>query len=830
MIGQRTGGPGSSGAGVAGAPGSGDGRSGSDDERLRARVAGAIGERYELEAEIGRGGMAVVYRARDVRLRRRVALKVLPPELAFRTEVRQRFLREAQTAAQLSHPSIVPIFSVDEGEGLVWFAMGLVQGESLAARLHREPRPPVDFVRRVLHDVADALDYAHARGVIHRDVKPDNILIDRDSGRAMVTDFGIARAAEAGTRLTATGIAVGTPTYMSPEQAMGEREVDARSDIYSLGVVAYQMIAGEVPFQAISTPAMLMKHITERPRPLSEVRSGIPAPLSVAVERALEKEPEDRWDSARAMREAIDGAQPPRRGMLPWGGSRSATLPGAASGSPVPPLPDAAGAARASSQRNAAPAASDGAGGADRRPSDEVVRLPADTRGGSSPSDLPPYPAFPISTNREARELWRQQQAEWQRTVQRRLAHDRGLAKSESKKDRKMARFSARPLEDRLKIFRRKAVGALGTIGFLGFINLVTVPFFPWVIFPAWGILGGLSPYWSELREEGVTMRDVWRGRLRSGAEPKRITRSEARRMERERNSALWWDRLPDLERRVKSLQRWLGGAFLLPAIGLLFGAMAGEEAFLVMGLMGGWGSAMVAAVKAVRLRRIGVRMRQVLRPGWRERLRALDPRSSEARLDAEARALVEPDVLEGAQGQVVRQALHERQQVRRAIYAMAEEERALVPDVLPTADALVERVGALAQALHRLEHEMPHEMARGLDARFAALENSPPGADTERRRTLLERQRLTLRDLEDRRVQVGGQLDSALLVLQQMKLDLLRLRSAGFQSALGAVTSATQEARALSRDIGHVLDAGTEIDEELERRQREGRPVDDHA
>ena len=182
-----------------------------------------------VEAEIGRGGMGVVYRAVDSRLHRKVALKVLPPELAFRDEIRARFLREAQMAAQLSHPHIVPIYTVDEHDGLVYFAMGLVEGETLAQQLARDPHPDVATVRRILREVADALAYAHAHGVVHRDVKPDNILIERATGHARVTDFGIARAAEADGRLTVTGIAVGTPAYMSPEQAAGG-VVDGRAD------------------------------------------------------------------------------------------------------------------------------------------------------------------------------------------------------------------------------------------------------------------------------------------------------------------------------------------------------------------------------------------------------------------------------------------------------------------------------------------------------------------------------------------------------------------------------------------------------------------------
>src|SRR5258705_8834505 len=183
-------------------------------ESLHDRVLAAIGEHYELETEIGRGRMSVVYRARDLRLNLPVAIKVLPPQLAHDHAIRTRFTREAQTSAQLSHAHIVPIYDVGDREGIAYLVMGLITGGNLADLLAHEPRQPIDEVRRLLCEVAEALAYAHLRGVIHRDIKPDNVLLDRDTGRAMVTDFGIARAVEAGTRPTPTGVAVGTPTYM----------------------------------------------------------------------------------------------------------------------------------------------------------------------------------------------------------------------------------------------------------------------------------------------------------------------------------------------------------------------------------------------------------------------------------------------------------------------------------------------------------------------------------------------------------------------------------------------------------------------------------------
>src|SRR5215217_230844 len=289
------------------------------DDELRALVERALSAHYELDCEIGRGGMGIVYRAKDRRLKRVVAIKVLPPELAFRGEIKTRFLREAETAAQLNHPNIVDIYSVDELQGLVFFVMAYITGDNLAKRVHDHGTLSVEETRRTLRDVADALAYAHERGVVHRDIKPDNILIDGQSGRPMVTDFGIARAVSEGdSRLTATGIAIGTPTYMSPEQAAGERTIDGRSDLYSLGILGYQMLTGEPPFIANSTPAILVKHISERPIPVEQRRGDVPQDLARIIMILLEKDPANRFSTASALVAALDTREaPPSRAPEP---------------------------------------------------------------------------------------------------------------------------------------------------------------------------------------------------------------------------------------------------------------------------------------------------------------------------------------------------------------------------------------------------------------------------------------------------------------------------------------------------------------------------------
>src|SRR5256885_5739425 len=238
----------------------------------------ALSPDFLLEREIGRGGMGVVYRGMDVKLERPVAIKVLPEAFGDVADVRERFLREARTAAKLSHQNIVPIYRADEMRGVVFIVMALVDGESLADRLtKRGALAPRELVP-ILRDVASALDHAHAHGVVHRDVKPENILIDRATGRAMVTDFGIARVAEP-KPLTATGQVLGTVHYMSPEQISGDA-VDGRSDLYSLAVVAFRALTGRLPFDNETASAVLVAHVVKAPPKVRDVAPNAPRLLS----------------------------------------------------------------------------------------------------------------------------------------------------------------------------------------------------------------------------------------------------------------------------------------------------------------------------------------------------------------------------------------------------------------------------------------------------------------------------------------------------------------------------------------------------------------------
>jgi serine/threonine-protein kinase len=301
------------------------------DMTEQSRLAAALAGRYRIERELGAGGMATVYLAQDLRHDRRVAIKLLRPELAAVIGA-ERFLSEIRTTANLQHPHILPLFDSGEAEGFLYYAMPFVEGESLRDRLFREKQLPVPDAVRIATEVASALDYAHRHGVIHRDIKPENILLQ--DGAALVADFGIALAASkaGGTRITETGMSIGTPQYMSPEQAMGEREITARSDIYALGAVTYEMLIGEPPFSGPTAQAVVAKVLTEDPRPLVPRRHTIPPEVEETVLTALEKLPADRFGSAHEFAEGLKGerrrtgARAPAalapagswRGTLPW--------------------------------------------------------------------------------------------------------------------------------------------------------------------------------------------------------------------------------------------------------------------------------------------------------------------------------------------------------------------------------------------------------------------------------------------------------------------------------------------------------------------------------
>jgi serine/threonine protein kinase len=281
-------------------------------------LADALAGRYRIERELGRGGMATVYLAQDERHDRAVAIKVLRPEIAAALGA-ERFLREIAITARLDHPHILTLIDSGAADGFLFYVVPYVRGESLRARLEREKQLAVAEAVRITQQVAGALDYAHRQGVVHRDVKPENILLHE--GEAMVADFGIALALEAaGDRLTATGISIGTPEYMSPEQAEGNRALDARSDVYSLGAVLYEMLAGEPPHTGPTAQAIIAKLLTQAPARLQVLRAEVPPAVAAAVATALATVPADRFASAGAFATALSAAPsakaPSRRRLL----------------------------------------------------------------------------------------------------------------------------------------------------------------------------------------------------------------------------------------------------------------------------------------------------------------------------------------------------------------------------------------------------------------------------------------------------------------------------------------------------------------------------------
>ena len=271
---------------------------------LLERLQPALADRYAVERELGQGGMARVFLAQDLKHHRPVAIKVLRPELAAALGA-ERFLREIETAARLTHPHILPLHDSGEVSGCLYYVMPYIAGESLRERLQREQQLPLDDALRIAREVADALSYAHSQGVVHRDIKPENILLE--AGHAVVSDFGIARAVSAagGDKLTETGIALGTPAYMSPEQSTGELALDARSDVYSLGCVLYELLAGEPPFTGPTAQAILAKRLTNPVPPLRTVRDRVPEQVEEAISKALAKSPADRFTTAAQFADAI---------------------------------------------------------------------------------------------------------------------------------------------------------------------------------------------------------------------------------------------------------------------------------------------------------------------------------------------------------------------------------------------------------------------------------------------------------------------------------------------------------------------------------------------
>ena len=622
---------------------------------LESRLSEALGAAYTIEGEIGRGGMGVVYRARDETLKRSVAIKVLPPDLAYRTDIRQRFLREAETAARLSHPNIVPIHSVGEKNNLVYFVMGLVDGESLGVRIKRRGRLSVDEARRVMKEVADALSAAHQQGVIHRDVKPDNILLDGTRGRVMVTDFGIAKAltAEGGT-LTEAGVAIGTPAFMSPEQAAGDREIDGRSDLYSLGVVAYQMITGELPFQAPSVPALLMKQITERPTPIDRKRPETPLELSQIVMRCLEKDPEDRWPTADALRRALE--------------TNTYTAP--------PPREEA--------RRRPVGQGQDAEGRASRGLNQVEARDWLARRG--APAGSPPARA-----SRRADRLDREDRKALQK-------------EREDREIEELAKKTGEPVM--ITRFRHKAATFAAVNGMLLLLNAVTTQFDPpWALFPLifWGF--GLAKDYARIWTAGYSWRDV-------------ANRPPA----------------PD------AMEVKMGkGVPRLPA-----GPVSVTEF--------------------------------------------------------------------GPHAAGIEQARSDRAAVLGMLERMSKAERAMLPEIVPTVDQLLERATDLARTLAALERDIDESSVEKIDARLRAIAQEPSSTDQERRQQLLQQQRQKVEQLGDRRNAIGSRLESCLLAMQNVRFDLLRMRSAGVNEALSDLTQATQQARALSRDVDAAISAASEI------------------
>ena len=667
---------------------------------LWEQLSQALAAQYELEHEVGRGGMGIVYRARDRRLKRLVAIKLLPPELAFRAEIRTRFLREAETAAQLSHPNIVPIYTVGEQNGLVFFVMALVEGETVASALATRGTFSPEATRRALREVADALAYAHARGVVHRDIKPDNILLDGETGRSLVTDFGIARAMtgeDSGentgpgsiSRLTATGIAIGTPAYMSPEQSAGERTIDGRSDLYSLGVVGYQMLCGEPPFTAANTPALLMKHLTETPVSIAERRADVPPELGRAIMMLLAKEPENRFPSAAALAAALE--------------------PGSAAAE------DARVRHNAASSVAGVPAYSPTGQRSGMRPAPSWGDMQAGTGGSSS------------------------------------LSEDLIYQPTEDE----LRRWHAAPVMK----FRRR-------LAYYVSVNVVIVLLAIIGIQQMLGLTGMWSVYmafqYAKLWSDGFDWRDVFR-------QPRHREILDVASEAIDDASALFD---PNKRQQLRDRARRRSGLTERTAAPRLGG--------------GSVGASMSPPPTG-----------QPITPGHQL------PAGPQAPADSSTPV-------------VVRQAEMDRDEILRIVESLPRSERGRIPEVVASANALVERIRALANAAVESGRDGPGIGAAEIDEEIAQLESEANPLDRVasekrvRRLAFLKRQRRVVADVEQRRSQAAARLEGCAMALQSMRLDVLRLRAGALSHQ--HITSIAEQALTLARDVDSAMYVADEM------------------
>jgi serine/threonine-protein kinase len=553
--------------------------------------------------------------------------------------------------------------------------MGYVDGESVAARIRRRGQLPVEEARRIMKETADALSAAHALSVIHRDIKPDNILLEGTRGRVMVTDFGIAKAlsSTSGATLTGIGVAIGTPAFMSPEQAAGERDIDGRSDLYSLGIVTYQMLTGELPFNAPSVAGILMKQITEAAPDLRRKRPDIPEDLALAVARCLEKDPQNRWPTADALRRALESRT--TTGYEPTGVQRGAP----AGREPSGRLGSGVGAPRAGGQWNNESA---------RRPdrfSTDVARQRGSANAPSRNRELQPAAPQPPG------------------------GHPSRRSAARSRRDRHNEMPVPDTGEPRIiqKVRGQFASWAAVSAGCMG-INVATGIDHPWFLFPMFGMGIGLLRNYATLWQAGYSWRDV-------------LSRPPA----------------PDaLETTMTK------------------GGRAGRPAPL--------------------------------------------PSAEDY----------------GSQLPTVMQVHGDRVAILKLLARLPASERKMLPEIQQTADALYARATDLARTLHAMDSNLDSEGLAQIDERIAGLGREPDDPERTRRLGLLERQRQTIADLRSRRSQVASHLESCVLAMQNVRFDLLRLRSAGVAAVLGDLTQATQKAKALSRDVDNVIAAAGEIRE----------------